>query len=179
MLNYNEFQYQLERLKEVFGDSRFPDPRSARIWEIVKELSPVEWTGLVNRMIDYSRSPPTPGDFRDDVREIKKSRIQTARYEDLIACDMCAGKGGHYTDTPREFKIMNITVKVPVWVPCLECQKEQNEIVKCVKCNDTNFVFIGKPEENLTAMCPACHPRAGKGFKPQEPQRPKNSWQKY
>ena len=79
------------------------------------------------------------------------------KFKKTVQCEMCNNKGGHFTEDLREFKIFDKIIRVPVWVPCLECSGDADNFIECKPCGDTHFIQVGPKSANLVKRC-SCHP---------------------
>jgi hypothetical protein len=66
-MNMAEFDTQISRLKNTFGDRAYPDERLKLIWREVREFSSGWFEKLVDRLICDSRLPPLLPEFRNEI----------------------------------------------------------------------------------------------------------------
>lgn len=80
-MTFQEFQVQLQRLKNCFGDRVYPEERSKLIWREVSSQS-VKWLETTTDFFIGSRKlnePPLPSDFATVMREEREREWQSGK----------------------------------------------------------------------------------------------------
>lgn len=74
MISKHEFKKQMERLKTAFGNENFDQERAKLIYQEVKDLTDVQFSGVVTLLISTKprKYPPNVLDFREKAYEAKK-----------------------------------------------------------------------------------------------------------
>jgi len=70
-MNPMEFDIQMGRLRNVFGDKNYPDERTKLIWSEVRDLPQYYFAKLCDRFIGDSRQAPILNDFRTEAYQFR------------------------------------------------------------------------------------------------------------
>lgn len=62
-----EFNRELNRLKDCFGDKNYSDERVKILWSEVKDLTGDWFIRVINFFIGNQRQPPLIGEFREEI----------------------------------------------------------------------------------------------------------------
>lgn len=126
-MNDLEFNEQIGRLFDVFGDKAFSKGRLNRIKEIMEDRPRSMMKQLVDRFIDANRYAPMPKDFAEAVRAVplQISKIQVEGCKD---CDegliIAVPKEGNATRAAFRCPCpagSQHSSQIPLWGPAYEC----------------------------------------------------------
>jgi hypothetical protein len=73
-MNIQEFDLQVNRLKDCFGDRSYSDERVKVIWKEVKDLNGKWFSRVVDRFIGEERQAPLMPQFREEIA-IERERL--------------------------------------------------------------------------------------------------------
>lgn len=97
MITREQFQLQVDRLCDTFGDKHFPDQRTHMIWDDVRAYEYPTIIAVVDSFIRNSKFAPLPGDFSE---ALKGAGAQKQRYSlgevqprEIAQCRDCADSG--------------------------------------------------------------------------------------
>lgn len=97
MITREQFQLQIDRLTDTFGDKAFPDQRVSMIWESAQEHLYPTVIAVVDQFIRNSKSAPLPGDFAEALSASKSEKRKYAlgelRPKEICQCMDCADSG--------------------------------------------------------------------------------------
>ena len=95
-MNFKEFEYCIEKLKSVYGASRYPQQRTSILWQAVQDL-PREFLGTaIDALIMAKANAPMPSEIlevlrpaiNDAAEQKKKALLKT-----LPSCMTCDNSG--------------------------------------------------------------------------------------
>ncbi len=93
----DQFQLQIDRLTDTFGGNKFPDQRSAMIWDDVSDLPYETVIAIVDTFIRNSKFAPLPGDFSEAVKacgiQIKRYALGETQPREIARCHDCMDSG--------------------------------------------------------------------------------------
>lgn len=157
-MKINEFESQIERLKNVYSEKSYPMERTKAIWNEVRMLDLVDFEQVVTELIGTSSYAPMLDKFRTAKQDVlnRNAAERAYRLQNWLAsrpeCWMC-GKSGHVTARKLEnnseylfrcsceFGEKLFSRKIPCWNFQLELEfipKFFNEEKKAVK-KEINF----------------------------------------
>ncbi len=92
-----QFQLQIDRLSDTFGDKHFPEQRVLMIWEVVEGLDYGSVIALTDGFIRASKFAPLPSDFSEAAKDFKRSSRRYALGEiqpqEIARCLDCGDSG--------------------------------------------------------------------------------------
>lgn len=93
-----QFQLQIDRLCDAFGDNRFPDQRVRMMWDSAEENDYGVVIGVVDSFIRGSKYAPLPSDFSLAIFEAtigtkKKFCLGEVQPEEIAKCKDCGDSG--------------------------------------------------------------------------------------
>ncbi len=92
-----QFNLQIDRLVDTFGDKHFPEQRILMIWEVVEGLDYNSVIALVDGFIRGSKFAPLPSDFseaaKDFKRTVRRYSLGEIQPKELAQCRDCADSG--------------------------------------------------------------------------------------
>jgi hypothetical protein len=98
-MNYQEFNHQLDRLRDVYGDKSYSDQRTKLLWARINDLSAAWFACLVDGFIETSRQSPMISDFKDAVSN-ERNRLYKKKKESSFVdenknydCNSCGDSG--------------------------------------------------------------------------------------
>lgn len=97
-MNEIQFQYQIRRLQEQFGNQNYSQERIKLIWREVKDIEPFWFEKTVDRFIGECRQAPLLPEFRDAIAVLRethrpKQSFGPANIETVSSCSNCKGNG--------------------------------------------------------------------------------------
>lgn len=96
MISREQFQLQVDRLADTFGDKNFPEQRTHMIWEMMRGLDYTSVIAVVDSFIRGSKFAPLPSDFHEALTEIpgqKKYKLGDVHPIETSQCLDCRDSG--------------------------------------------------------------------------------------
>src|SRR3954462_10986965 len=84
-MNLQEFDSQVNRLRDTFGDRSYPDERVKIIWREVQSLGRAWFERTIDRLIGEFRKAPMLPDIRFLIAEERERHRQTEKLRDTVA----------------------------------------------------------------------------------------------
>ena len=93
----SEFDYQIIRLQEVYGEKKYPEERQKIFWERFNEVDDRTFTETVSNLIADSERAPMAKDLMAILRPIiNEIRMSKERAEEAKKCPTCKDNGMVY-----------------------------------------------------------------------------------
>ncbi len=94
----DQFQLQIDRLADTFGDRFFPEQRTLMIWDYVRGIEYSIVISIVDGFIRGSKTPPLPSDFSQATAEVARSSgrkyaLGEIKPREICKCFDCADSG--------------------------------------------------------------------------------------
>ncbi len=97
MITKDQFYLQMDRLKDCFGDHKFPDQREAMLWEMVHGHDYAVMIYVVDMFIRNAKSAPLPAEFAEAIGKVstgsKKYALGEIQPREIAKCHDCADSG--------------------------------------------------------------------------------------
>ncbi len=99
MITREQFFLQMDRLRDAFGDHKFPDQRESMMWEASEGQDYATVIRVVDMFIRNSKAAPLPGEFSDLMSKEalssgkKKFHLGEIQPKEIAKCHDCGDSG--------------------------------------------------------------------------------------
>lgn len=96
VITFDDFNFGIQKLREAFGPKGLENSRVTSVYQHCSDLTPEEWSQIVDEILDGNRYAPLPKEFKEKVAILKRSRKWSpieSQEQVRIECEDCYETG--------------------------------------------------------------------------------------